>query len=208
MTHILKVLGIKHELRLPESLKNVGPVVYICNHQNSWDIFLVSAGLRPNTVTVGKKSLQWIPFFGQMYWLTGNVLIDRKDAGKAIDTINFTAEKIKNDGLSVWLFPEGTRSQGRGLLPFKTGAFRTALKAGVPIVPICVSNTHNALNFNRWDNGKVIIELLDPIYLGEDAQDNIRPVMKETRELMSKKIAEISDEIGNPLKKVQQTESE
>lgn len=208
ITHILKILGIKHELRLPESVKNIGPVVYICNHQNSWDIFLVSAGLRPNTVTVGKKSLLRIPFFGQMYWLTGNVLIDRKNAGKAKDTIDYTADKIKKDGLSVWLFPEGTRSQGKGLLPFKTGAFRTALKAGVPIVPICVSNTHNALSFNRWDNGKIIIEMLDPILMGDDENENIRPVMKKTRELMTEKIAIISEEVGNPLKKVNTSDSE
>ena len=76
---VSKILGLEVEIRIPDSAKNIGPVVYICNHQNSYDIFTVSGAVQRGTVSVGKKSLKWIPFFGQMYWLTGNILIDRKN---------------------------------------------------------------------------------------------------------------------------------
>ena len=73
------------------------------------------------------------------------------------------ARRINKDNLSIWMFPEGTRSRGRGLLPFKTGAFHAAIAAGVPIVPVVCSTTHNKIDLNRWDNGKVICEMMDPI---------------------------------------------
>ena len=194
---VTKVLGFSVEVRIPDSLKNIGPVVYTANHQNNYDIFTMANAVQPGTVSVGKKSLAWIPFFGQMYWLTGNILIDRKNKTKALGTIDLTANKIKEKNLSIWMFPEGTRSRGRGLLPFKTGAFRTAAKAGVPIVPICASNQVGTIKLGRWNNGKLIIELLDPIYIEGDARDTIRDVANETHALMDKKINDLNSEISS-----------
>ncbi len=197
-----KVIGIEVEVRVPPELDDIGPVVYVCNHQNSYDIFTVSGAVRPNTVSIGKKSLKWIPFFGQMYWLTGNILIDRKNTNKAMNTIDMAAEKIKENGLSVWLFPEGTRSYGRGLLPFKTGAFRTAIQADVPIVPVCASNTHDVIDLNRWDNGKMIIEYLPPIKLDVSHKNSLRESTNKVREVMLEKIIELSSEVGSELPQI------
>jgi len=188
------LLGLKVEVRIPDSVKGIGPVVWIANHQNSYDLFTHANAVLPGTVSVGKKSLKWIPFFGQMYWLTGNILIDRKNTNKAMNTIELTADKIKKDKLSVWMFPEGTRSRGRGLLPLKTGAFRTAIQAGVPIVPICASNQVGTINLNRWDNGKIIIEFLDPIHLNTASRDNLRSIVNETHKLMANNIDKLSIE--------------
>lgn len=196
---ITKLLGLEVEIRVPDSLRDIAPVVYVCNHQNSWDIFTLAGAVQPNTVSVGKTSLKWIPFFGQMYWLTGNILIDRKNKNKAMNTIALTAKKIKESSLSVWLFPEGTRSNGRGILPFKTGAFRTAQQAGVPIVPVCASNTCNLIKLNRWNNGKIIIEFLEPIYLENENKDNIKALSNETRNIMRKKFDELNAEVNAEL---------
>lgn len=181
---VTKIFGLDVEVRVPESVKNISPAVYICNHQNSYDIFTAANAVLPNTVSVGKKSLKWIPFFGQMYWLTGNILIDRKNTNKAINTIALTAKKIRDKNISVWLFPEGTRSNGKGILPFKTGAFRTAMQADVPIIPICVSNMHKKVNLNRWDNGKIIIEYMEPISMKNITKDNVRAITNTTRDNM------------------------
>ncbi|WP_286263222.1 1-acylglycerol-3-phosphate O-acyltransferase [Thalassotalea atypica] len=194
-----KVIGLEVEVRLPPELKGVGPVVYICNHQNSYDIFTISGAVQAMTVSIGKKSLKWIPFFGQMYWLTGNILIDRANTSKALGTIDLAAKKIKEKGISVWLFPEGTRSYGRGLLPFKTGAFRTAIQAEVPIVPVCASNTHNVIDLNRWNNGKMIIEFLPPVRLSATDKSGIRESTNQVRETMLEKIIELSHEAGTEL---------
>ena len=192
---VTKIIGLEVEVRVPNSVQTLSPVVYICNHQNSYDIFTVSNAVLPNTVSVGKKSLKWIPFFGQMYWLTGNILIDRKNTSKAMNTIALTAKKIKEKQLSVWLFPEGTRSNGRGLLPFKTGAFRTAIQADVPVVPICASNMHGSIKLNRWNNGKMIIEMLEPVKLDGVGKDNIRSAVNDVHQQMAEKIAELDLEV-------------
>ena len=205
---ISKILGLEVEIRIPESTKNIGPVVYICNHQNSYDIFTVPAAVQPGTVSVGKKSLKWIPFFGQMYWLTGNILIDRNNKNKAMNTIDMTANKIREKKLSVWLFPEGTRSYGRGLLPFKTGAFRTAEKADVPIVPVCASNTHKTIDLNRWDNGKMIVEFLPPVYLSNEDKEKIRAITNRVHSDMLVKIRELSLEAGCELPVVDDKKSQ
>lgn len=189
-------MGLDIELRIPESVKHLNSVVYICNHQNTWDMFTLAKAVRPNTVSVGKKSLKWIPFFGQMYWLTGNILIDRKNSSKARSTISYTANKINSEGLSVWLFPEGTRSYGKGVLPFKTGAFRTAQQANVPIVPICASCT-NDIKLNRWNNGKVIIEFLEPILIASEQKEHIKQITQNAQIMMAQKFNELNEEIKN-----------
>jgi len=191
---IPKILGVDVEVRIPEAHKELGPVVYVANHQNSYDLFTMANAVQPGTVSVGKKSLKWIPFFGQMYWLTGNILIDRKNTSKAMSTIAITADKITSKKLSIWMFPEGTRSRGRGLLPLKTGAFRTAITAEVPIVPICASNQHGTINLNRWNNGKIIIEFLAPIHLDQNNGDSLRQTANETHSLMKAKIETLSIE--------------
>ncbi len=196
---ITKLLGFDVEVRIPESVKNLGPAVYVANHQNSYDLFTMSNAIRPGTVSVGKKSLKWLPIFGQMYWLTGNILLDRKNTSKAMGTIMLTANKIKENKLSVWMFPEGTRSRGRGLLPFKAGAFHTAAQADVPIVPVCCSNQHQTIDLSRWDNGKIIIEFLDPLYIENANREGIRSVADESHALMKEKIKQLDNELANEL---------
>jgi 1-acyl-sn-glycerol-3-phosphate acyltransferase len=194
---ITKLLGFDVEVRIPESVKNLGPVIYVANHQNSYDVFTMANAVQRSTVSVGKKSLKWIPIFGQMYWLTGNILIDRKNTSKAMGFINLTATKIKEKKLSIWMFPEGTRSRGRGLLPFKVGAFRTAALANVPIVPICASNQVGTIQLGRWNNGKIIIEFLDPIYISENTPASARVAADQAYKLMKAKIEQLDEEIAN-----------
>lgn len=193
MGFVARILGLHVEIRVPKNLDPYEPVVYIGNHQNSYDIFTVSNAVLPNTVSVGKKSLAWIPFFGQMYWLTGNILIDRNNKNKASNTIAATAARIKKQRISVWLFPEGTRSYGRGILPFKTGAFRTAVQAQVPIVPVLCSDT-SKIKLNRWNNGKFIIEYMAPIQVEDLNIDKVRALADRTRKQMAEKFEQINQE--------------
>lgn len=189
-----RVFGIKLELRLPEDAYSRGQHVYIANHQNNWDLFTVSSAVTPKVVTVGKKSLAWMPLFGQLYWLTGNILIDRANRSKAKGTIDQVVDSIKNSDVSVWMFPEGTRSRGRGLLPFKTGAFHAAIGAEVPIIPIVCSSTDH-IKLNRWNNGHVIIEMLPPVSSEGYGKEGVRELANVCREQMKGKLAELDEEV-------------
>ncbi|EDU60656.1 1-acylglycerol-3-phosphate O-acyltransferase [Providencia stuartii] len=190
------LFGIKIINRVPEKAKKYGPSIYIGNHQNNYDMVTMSNGVQPRTVTVGKKSLVLIPFFGFLYWITGNILIDRSNRSKAHNTISQVAEQIKKHQISIWMFPEGTRSRGRGLLPFKTGAFHAAIAAGVPIVPVCVSTTQGRIKLNRWNNGHVIVEMLEPIETKNYSKEQVRELAEYCHDLMKAKIKQLDEEIA------------
>lgn len=189
-----RVFGIKLELRIPEDAYSRGQHVYVANHQNNWDLFTVSSAVTPKVVTVGKKSLAWMPLFGQLYWLTGNILIDRANRSKAKGTIDQVVDSIKQSDVSVWMFPEGTRSRGRGLLPFKTGAFHAAIGAGVPVIPIVCSST-SGIKLNRWNNGHVIVEMLPPISSEGYRKEQVRELSNLCREQMKVKLEELDEEV-------------
>lgn len=190
------VFGLRVEQRLPEGHASFGNAIYIANHQNNYDMVTASNIVQPPTVTVGKKSLVWIPFFGLLYWLTGNLLIDRNNRAKAHNTISQVVTAFQKRKVSFWMFPEGTRSRGRGLLPFKTGAFHAAVAAGVPIIPVCVSNTHGKIKLNRWSNGLVIVEMLPPVDTSAYGKDQVRALATHCRELMANRIAELDAEVA------------
>lgn len=190
------IFGLKVETRKPADAESYGNAIYIANHQNNYDMVTAANIVQPPTVTVGKKSLVWIPFFGQIYWLTGNLLIDRNNRAAAHSTIAQVVKSFKTRKISFWMFPEGTRSRGRGLLPFKTGAFHAAIAAGVPIIPVCVSNTSNKIKLNRWNNGLVIVEMLPPIDTSAWSKDQVRDLAKHCREVMKDKIAELDQEVA------------
>lgn len=188
-----RVLGIKLEIRYADNAEQLSSAVYIANHQNNYDLFTVSGAIMPRTVTVGKKSLVWLPLFGQLYWITGNILIDRANRSKAVGTIGQVVDKIKKNNVSIWMFPEGTRSRGRGLLPFKTGAFHAAIGANVPVVPIVCSSTDN-VNLNRWDNGVVIVEVMKPVSTEGYGKEDVRRLSSHCHEIMAAKLDELNRE--------------
>jgi 1-acyl-sn-glycerol-3-phosphate acyltransferase len=194
---VSKLLGLKIVYRVPDSVKKGGPYVYIANHQNSYDLLTICGATQKGTVTVGKKSLKWIPVVGQIYWLTGNIMIDRKNSSSAHDTLQGTVEKIQKKRLSVWFFPEGTRSYGRGLLPFKTGAFRIAKATNEPIVTITASSLHNKIKLNRWDNGTLLIALSEPEFMDENK--SIKENAEYFHQKMQLQIKKVDAEVDNKI---------
>ncbi|KMT64780.1 1-acylglycerol-3-phosphate O-acyltransferase [Catenovulum maritimum] len=187
------IIGVKLVFRTDEAAAQTQPAVFIANHQNSYDIFTLCGGVLPSTVTIGKKSLKWIPFFGQLYWLAGNILIDRENRRKAMAALKRSCEHINKNKISIWMFPEGTRSYGKGLLPFKRGAFQLAQQANVPLIPVCMSTTHNKINLNRWDNGTIIIEVMAPKPL---ESNDLKMEAEGFHELMLNKINQLDAEVA------------
>ena len=190
-----RIVGLKVDLRVSDQVDTNKNYIYIANHQNSYDLITICKAALPGVVTVGKKSLKWIPIFGVIYWLSANIMIDRKNTGRARDTLTATLEKMREKNLSIWFFPEGTRSNGRGLLPFKTGAFRLAKAAQEAIVPVCASELFKKVDFNRWNNGTVIVEVMAPIEMPEGM--NVKEMAVYYRQVMADKIAELNAEVDS-----------
>lgn len=157
------ILRLRLQAQMGEHFARTRPCVIIANHQSNYDLFILGNVVPPRTVCIGKKSLKWVPFFGQLFWLAGNILIDRGNPIRARQSIRRTNETLQHKDTSIWVFPEGTRNFGKGLLPFKRGAFQMAIEAGVPIVPVCVSTYIGEMRLSAWDSGQVMIRALPAI---------------------------------------------
>lgn len=193
---VAPLFGLRVEGRVASSSSHSPQAVYIANHQNNFDLFTLAKVIPKEVVTVGKSTLLWIPFFGALYWVSGNILINRNNRKKAIATIDQVVAGMKKDSLSILMFPEGTRSRGRGWMPFKRGAFHAAIQAGVPIVPIVCSNTHGQVHLNRLDNGKVIVEMLDPIDTTGLSESDVVHLMQICEQKMHETKARLDKELN------------
>ena len=172
------LLGLNVKADVDSLRHKPGTCVIIANHQSNYDLFVFGTVVPHRTVCIAKKSLKWVPLFGQLFWLAGNVLIDRGNAHKARRAMLTTTDTLQHKDTSIWVFPEGTRNLGKGLLPFKKGAFHMAIAAGVPIVQVCVSNYVTHMQLNRWNSGNVLIRSLPPIPTCGMTSDDIPTLMQ------------------------------
>ncbi|EQC47711.1 1-acyl-sn-glycerol-3-phosphate acyltransferase [Bacteriovorax sp. Seq25_V] len=182
------ILGLKVEIEGKERLENTKGSVIISNHQSNYDMFYVGVICPRKTVSVGKKSLLYIPFFGLMYWLSGNILIDRGNRKKAWNVMDKVVETIKKYNCNIWIMPEGTRSKGRGVLPFKKGAFVTAIKGKFEILPIAVSSFDKWVDLTRWNSGTVKLSVLEPINSDGHTLDSLNELKDKAHQLISDEV--------------------
>nr|WP_224747038.1 lysophospholipid acyltransferase family protein [Pelovirga terrestris] len=133
--------GLKLKVTGSENLTGDGPAIYVSNHQSNFDIPLLYAGLPIQFRWMAKQELFNIPLFGLAMKSSGYIPIDRSNRKEAMRSLTAAARRIR-DGVSVIIFPEGTRSADGTLQPFKKGALLLAAKAGVPIVPMAIHGSH------------------------------------------------------------------
>ncbi|WEK11460.1 MAG: 1-acylglycerol-3-phosphate O-acyltransferase [Candidatus Pseudomonas colombiensis] len=182
-------LGLRVKTEVGTLIDKPNGCVIIANHQSNYDLFVFGNVVPRRTVCIGKKSLKWVPLFGQLFWLAGNVLIDRGNAQKARRSMLTTTHTLQHKETSIWVFPEGTRNLGEELLPLKKGAFQMAIAAGVPIIPVCASTYIKHMRLNRWRAGKILIRSLPAIPTAGLSMDDMPQLMAQCREQMRDCIA-------------------
>ena len=172
------------------------PAVYILNHQDLLDPLLFSQVWPKDTVILIKRSLLFFPLLGSAYWLSGNLFINRCSKKQAWNIIEQATDAIMHHDKSVAFMPEGTRSGNKGLLPFKLGAFVTAIRAGVDIIPICASPT-SQLNLNSRKCQKATIQFLEPISTQGLTEADAATLAQKSHLLMKKAIEEMAKPQNN-----------
>jgi len=141
---ILKTSGIRVKV---EGLEHVDPnrtTIYCANHPSAMDIPILLLTLPVQFRFLAKRPLFHIPFLGWHLRRSGHIPVDRERPREALESLDQAAKKIQ-EGRSVVLFPEGHRSRDGRMLPFKSGSFYLAIRAGVPIVPITLNGTRAVL---------------------------------------------------------------
>jgi 1-acyl-sn-glycerol-3-phosphate acyltransferase len=141
---LLVLTGIPARIEVSAEAEALPQAIYMSNHESGIDILLLFLSIRQNVRFLAKRELFFVPFMGWSMWLAGFVPVDRRRADKAKHVLSELDRRLA-EGISVLIFPEGTRSRDGTLGPFKKSGFLTALKSGVPIVPVGVTGARAVL---------------------------------------------------------------
>jgi 1-acyl-sn-glycerol-3-phosphate acyltransferase len=161
----MALAGVTPVVKGRERLSGSMPAIFAMNHASTLDAFS-GVWLCPyGGCGVYKKEIVKVPFYGQLAWMSGHLLLDRANTTKAVETMKSFAVFMRKHRLGLWIFPEGTRSRDGRLQPFKKGFVHLAIATGLPVVPVVVHGSHR-----NWVPGKFTfnpmqldIEVLEPI---------------------------------------------
>ncbi len=187
---VLKTGGVTLSVRHVGRPDPRGAYVFMANHQSNIDIPVLVQALAPFQLRwMAKRELLRIPFFGWALWASKHVVVNRARRMEVAATVANACDKLAN-GVSVVVFPEGTRSTDGRLLPFKRGGFRLAEKAGVPIVPITINGSGALMGRGDWRlrSGRVEVVIGGAVPPG-DPVDRSRRQMEQVREAIGSRLA-------------------
>lgn len=171
------------------------PYVAVSNHESMADIFLISH-LPWEMKWLSKESIFKLPFMGWMMRMAGDIPVRRGERASRAEAMEECRDRLAKR-VSVMIFPEGTRSRTREMLPFKDGAFRLAIETGVPILPLAVAGTRNALPKGSMLFGRATAEVrvLEPVStegltLADVAvlRDRVRDIIQEARDRLFREL--------------------
>ena len=155
---------VRIEVRGREKLDRSTSYVIVANHQGAYDIFLIYGYLGHKFKWMMKSSLRRIPFVGAACAAAGFIFVDR--SGKGLRETLAAAEKILTGGMSLVVFPEGSRTPDGKIHRFKKGAYQIADDLSLPVVPLTIDGSYRVLSKNSKliRPGKIVLTVHDPIF--------------------------------------------
>lgn len=162
------------------------PAVFLWNHRNGWDAFMLLALVRTDVTGVGKQELAKDPILGPIGRMMDAAFIDRDDAASAVAALK-PIEELARKGLSVMISPEGTRTPDGSLQPFKKGPFRIAMSAGLPIIPVIFRNADDVAGRESatLHPATVDVAILPPIDVGDWTLEDLGEHIEGVRQLFA-----------------------
>ncbi len=194
--------GTKVIVKGEENVPKDTAVLYVGNHRSYFDIILTYIRVPRPTGYISKKEMDRIPLLGIWMRHLHCLFLDRKDIKQGLKIILEAIEKAKS-GISICVFPEGTRNKGgEEMLPFHEGSFKIAEKAGVPIIPMTLVNTAEIFenHLPRIKKTTVIIEYGEPIYMNQMEREDRKHIGSKVREMIGQRYKELEKELQLPAK--------
>ncbi|RDB19936.1 putative 1-acyl-sn-glycerol-3-phosphate acyltransferase [Hypsizygus marmoreus] len=185
-------LGVAVEVEGEEYL-DARPAVLMVNHQTMLDILVVGRLMPKHTSMTSKKSLQFTPL-GPFMSMSGAIFIDRGNSARAVQSLKAAGELMRRLKISLWMFPEGTRtsSEVSDMLPLKKGGFHLAVEGGIPIIPIVTENYWRLYHKGVFDEGTIKVRVLPPISTTGLTASDIPALATRVRDQMLATLREIS----------------
>ena len=179
---VLTLNGVKLNVTGAENLTAQRPAVFLFNHRNNFDIFIVAALVKDNWTGIAKKELETNPLVGPLGKLMDAAFIDRADTASAVAALA-PIEEAARKGLSIVVAPEGTRLDTQSVGPFKKGAFRIAMATGLPVIPIVIRNSDSVAgrNSTTLNPGTVDVTVLPPVSTADWTVRDLRERIEEIR---------------------------
>lgn len=164
---LLWAAGIDVVVEAAEGARTVPEAIFMANHTSAADIVVIFVALCRDVRFVAKRGLFWIPFLGWSMWLAGFIPVDRERKDKAREAFDRIGKHLRA-GVSVLVFPEGTRSRDGKLGAFKRAGFLLAMRAGLPIVPVGISGARAVLGADGLlvRRGRIVVRIGDPVPSG------------------------------------------
>lgn len=187
--HIVRNASIRIHVTGREHMLPHETYLVMSNHQSLYDIPVLFQVVGPNVRMITKEELFRVPIFGKALHAGGFISIDRTNRHAAIRSLD-RARALMASGTHVWIAPEGTRSRTGQLLPFKKGAFYLAFEAGLPILPVTLSGTRDALpakGLRSTPGAEVRVTLharIDPRPYAARGKEGREALMNEVRRVM------------------------
>ncbi|NDW10397.1 1-acyl-sn-glycerol-3-phosphate acyltransferase [Dysgonomonas sp. 520] len=174
-------VSVKREVELDQNQS----YVFVANHQGAFDIFLIYAYLGLKTKWVQKQSLRKIPLVGKACETIGHVFVDNSSPKAIMNTINKIKDELE-DGISMTIFPEGSRTETGKMGRFKKGAFKIAEEMKLPIVPLTINGSYDVLKIRSLliRPGKLELVIHKPIETKDMSEEQISELMNQTREII------------------------
>lgn len=170
--------------------------VVVCNHESNADPFLISH-LPWDMRWIAKEEIFKLPLLGLLMRASGDIKLKRGDKGSVGDMFDACLETLRA-GMSVMMFPEGTRSKDGELLPFKDGAFDLAIRAQVPVLPLALTGTRNCMRKGALALGRATakVRVLDPIETAGMTKEDLPGLRDRTREVIAGGARKLREEMG------------
>lgn len=185
---ILKVAGVHITVKGYENIPKDQAVLYVGNHRSYFDILVGYVTVPSLTGFIAKKEMERYPLLSNWMKNVNCLFLDRNDMKAGLRTILSGIESVKQ-GISIWIFPEGTRNRSEDILDmltFKEGSIKIAEKSGCPVVPVALTGTAEIFEkqFPRMKSSQVTIEFGQPFLVGELEQDQKKFTGMYTQQLI------------------------
>ena len=183
---ILRIGGIRLRVQGLERLDAKRQYIFMANHQSNIDMpALVQALPQFQLRWLAKKELLYVPLFGWALWASRHIIVDRSNLSQAMASLRKAREKIEG-GVSVVIFPEGTRSPHGEFLPFKRGGFVLAVKSQTPIVPVTINGTGAILPKGDWRirRGEIEVIVSEAVPVEQYHRGNLQQLLRRVHGMM------------------------
>lgn len=181
-----------------ENIPKNQAVLYVANHRGFFDIILTYKNCPDLTGYVSKKEIKMVPFLNIWMMFLYCLFLDRSNIKAGLATIKKAIEQV-NQGISICIFPEGTRSEEEGkLLPFKEGSLRIAAKSGCPVVPVAISGTAAILEDHMpfLHSGRVTVRYGEPFCIKDLPEQDRKHPAAYTQKVLQGMLDEMKKNTG------------